>query len=265
MSAGRYFIDYLLPSSGADWAAGGRLTTFALKVRIKVETQCLAADGLPGPPVAYGQPQAQFGTEELPNLPVIKRTMNVGVTTEQAPTNPAKSLSPAKRRAYQAAIPRCVASARSSDPLRSRLATKLGSEWLNISSTVFAARAVRAANRRGAACSRHTAFPAQTVGGEITTIETKLTPLNLKGHDAQAKAVNANGVRVLIKCFGPVVTLRDRLLAAQRARYLAQHAHTIQQLKDHVNRVVAADEAKYGIKLSAIPMAGPIPIGIETS
>lgn len=264
-SAGRYLIAYLFPASGADWASGGRLTTFALKVRIKAETQCMAADGLPGPSVDYGQPQAQFGTEDLPNMPVIKRTMNVGVTTMQAPTNPAKSLSPAKRKAYEAAIPRCAASAQSTDPLGGEQASKLASQWLDMSATVFAAPAVRAANRRAAACSRQTAFPAQTVGGEIETIETKLTPLNLKGHNAQARAVNANGVRVLIKCFGAVVTLRDRLLAAQRTRFLAQHAHAIQQLKNQANRLVTADEAKYGIKLGAVTATGPTPIGTEAS
>jgi hypothetical protein len=126
------------------------------------------------------------------------------------------------------------------------------SEWMKIFSRVSASPAVRAANRRAASCSRATPFPASTVGSEIEAIEAKLTPpLNIRGQNAQAKATNANGVQVLIKCFGTVETLRDRLMAAQRVRFLAQHVQAIRQIENQVNRVVAADEAKYGVKLGA--------------
>lgn len=262
-AAGRYLIDLLFPASGADWAAGGQLRAFTLRVRIKAEMQCLAAAGLPGPPVDYGQWQPPFGTQDMPNLPVIKRTMNVGVTTAQEPTNPAKSLSPTKRTAYTAALSRCSASAQATDAFESnRRAIQLQGEWLNIAMNIFSTPAVRAANRRGAACSHQTPFPAQSTGSEISNIEAKLTPLNIKGHNAQAKAVNANGVRVLVKCFGAVVALSDRLTAARRVRFLAQHAHAIQQLKAQADRVVAADEAKYAIKLTDVSTVGTVPIGI---
>jgi hypothetical protein len=59
------------------------------------------------------------------------------------------------------------------------------------------------------------------------------------------------GVQVLIRCFGAVEAQRNRLMAAQRIRFLAQHAQTIRQLETRVNRIVAADEAKYGVKLGA--------------
>jgi len=251
-SAASYFLDYRLPRNGADWAAGGRLGDFTTRVRTKAETSCLTADGLPGAPI-YGEPSQKFGSVDFPNMPVIKSTSNVGVTTVRiGPTDPAKSLSPTKRKAYTAALSRCEASARTTYAfLGNRQAIKLGSEWLNIFSRVSASPAIRAANRRAASCSRATPFPASTVGNEIETIEAKLTPLNLRGQNAQAKATNASGVRVLIKCFGTVETLRDRLMAAQRVRFLAQHAQAIRQIEHQVNRVVGADEAKYGVKLGA--------------
>jgi hypothetical protein len=66
-------------------------------------------------------------------------------------------------------------------------------------------------------CSQRTPFPAKTVGGEQEAIETKLMPLFLKGHNTQAQAVNAEGARVLVRCFRTTETLRDRLLAQQQA------------------------------------------------
>jgi hypothetical protein len=251
-SAASYFLDYLLPRNGADWAAGSRLTDFTRKVRTKAETTCLTADGLPGPPV-YGQPSQRFGSEDFPNMPVIKSTSNVGVTTVRiGPTNPAKSLSPAKREAYTTALTRCEASAPTTTVLSDNpQANTLMDAWMTIFSRVSASPAIRAANRRAASCSRATPFPASTVGSEIETIEAKLTPLNIRGQNAQANATNANGVQVLTKCFGTVETLRDRLMATQRVRFLAQHAQAIRQIENQVNRVVAADEAKYGVKLGA--------------
>ncbi|MFZ1993926.1 MAG: hypothetical protein WAU75_07445 [Solirubrobacteraceae bacterium] len=211
----------------------------------------MTADGLPGPPID-AEPSQEFGSVDFPNMPVIKSTSNVGVTTLRAPTDPAKSLSPTKRKAYAAALTRCETSARTTDSFYDNgQANTLMSEWMNIFSRVSASPAIRASNRRAASCSRATRFPASTVGGEIETIEAMLTPLNIRGQTAQAKATNASGVRVLIKCFGPVETLRDRLMAAQRVRFLAQHAQAIRQIENQVNRVVAADEAKYGVRLDA--------------
>jgi hypothetical protein len=157
-SAASYFLDYLLPSNGADWAAGGRLTDFSTRVRTKAETSCLTADGLPGPPV-YGEPSPEFGSVDFPNMPVIKSTSNVGVTTVRAPTDPGKSLSPTKRKAYTAALTRCEASARTTTAFyENRQANKLMSEWMSIFSGVSASPAIRAANRRAASCSRATQF-----------------------------------------------------------------------------------------------------------
>jgi hypothetical protein len=246
------FLDYLLPRNGADWAAGSRLTAFFRTVRIRARTSCLRADDLPGPPV-YEQPSQEFGSEDFPNMPVIKSTSNVGVTTLRAgPTDPAKSLSPTKRKAYTAALKRCDAAAAPATAFYpAHQASTLRDEWMNIFSRVTASPAIRAANRRAASCSRSTPFPASTVSGEIETIEAKLMPLNIRGQNAQAKATNASGVRVLIKCFGPVETLRDRVMAAQRIRFLAAHTQAIRQIETQVNRGVTADEAKYDVRLAA--------------
>jgi hypothetical protein len=244
------FLAYLLPRNGADWVAGRRLPDFSARVIIRAETSCLRADGFPGPPVE-GRPSPAFGSWDFPNMPVTKRTGNVGVTTLPATTDPAKSLPPAKRKAYRAALRRCEAAAPSPILEDNAQVDQLINEWATVFTRVSASPAIRAANRRAASCSRGTPFPASTVGGEEDKIEAKLTPLIIRGRNAQAKATNASGVRVLIRCFGAVEALRNRLMAAQRVRFLAQHAQTIRQLENLVNRIVAADEAKYGVKLGA--------------
>jgi hypothetical protein len=244
------FLAYLLPRNGADWVAGRRLPDFSARVIIRAETSRLRADGFAGPPVE-GRPSQAFGSEDFPNMPVIRRTGNVGVTTLPATTDPASSLPPAKRKTYRAALRRCEASAPRPILDDNAQVDQLDNEWATVFTRVSASPAIRAANRRAAWCSRATPFPASSVGREIDTIEAKLTPLYLKGKDAHAKATNASGVQVLIRCFGAVEALRNRLMAAQRVRFLAQHAQTIGQLETRVNRIVAADEAKYGVKLGA--------------
>lgn len=248
--ASEALLDYLLPRNGSDWAAGSSLEGFTVAVRIKAETQCMAAHGLPGPPV-YGQPSQQYGSVEFPNMPVIERTHNVGVTTLPAPTDPAKHLSPAKRGAYTAALSRCQTASAKPAAFLGKPAWALMTRWMSIFTKVSASPAVRAANRRAAACSASTPFPAGTVGQEIEAVEAKLTPLNIGGHNARARSVNASGVRVLVRCFGAVEALRNRLMAAQRVEFLARHARAIRKVEDRFNRGVAADEAKYGVKLGS--------------
>ncbi|MHB1571826.1 MAG: hypothetical protein ACYC0H_21840, partial [Solirubrobacteraceae bacterium] len=268
MSPAGYFVGFLFPRSGADWAGAGQLNAFLLEVHIKAETQCMAAKRFPGPPVvgpqtADGVAGSAFGTVDLPNLPVIKRTGNVGVTSILGQTDPEKNMSTARRKAYKAALSNCAATTSTTQPLSgSDYPYKLVDRWDNIISGVSRSPAVRAANRRATACSQRTSFPASTPGREIEAIEAKLTPLNLRGQDAQATAVNASGVRVLVRCFGTVIELRDRLLAAQRVRFFAAHAHAIAQIEDQVNRVVAGDQARYGIRLSAVnPDSAPSGLG----
>jgi hypothetical protein len=108
--------------------------------------------------------------------------------------------------------------------------------------------AVRAANRRARACSRSTAFSAGSVGGEVSTIEAKIPRLILAGHRAQASAVQASGARVLLRCFGPVVALEDRLLAALRIQFVAEHAQAIHQIEREAELVITGAEARYGIR-----------------
>ncbi len=248
--ASEALLDYLFPRNGADWATGGALEHFVAAVRTKAETQCMAAGGLPGPPV-YGQPSQQYGSVQFPNMPVIERTNNVGVTTLPAPTDPAKHLSSSKRSAYTAALSSCQARGAKPVAFLGKPAWGLMTRWMSIFTKVSASQAVRAANRRAAACSASTPFPAGTVGQEIEAVEAKLTPLYIRGHNAQARALNASGVRVLVRCFGAVEALRNQLMAAERVGFLASHARAIRKLERQASRGVAADEAKYGVRLSS--------------
>jgi hypothetical protein len=243
-------LGYLAPRAGPDFAAGQSLVVFARAVDTKAETACLAADGLPGPPVV-SSPDGRFGSEEMPNLPLIRRTLSLGLTESYpGPTDPAGSLPRSRQAAYRAALARCVAAApRMLVFLEGRAANAMFEEWMtNDFPAITGSPAVHAANRRASACSRSTGFAAGSVGGEVSAIEAKLPRLILTGHGAQASAVQASGVRVLVRCFGPVVALEDRLLAALRIQFVAAHAEAVRQIEHEAELVIPAAEARYGVR-----------------
>lgn len=243
------FLDYLMPRDGTDYTNGAKLNEFTVRVSAKAETACLAAKGLPGPPPT-GPVSAPFGGAQYPNMATIAKFHNGGaITTRRAPIDPAASLSPARRKIYEAAVSHCAVTTQQIEAFyNSPAATRLMSDWQSIYTTVARSSAMRSATRQGAACSRKTEFPAANATQDIGNIEAKLTPLNIRGKRAEADALNARGARVLVTCFGPVEALRGRLLAAQRANQLARQADQITQLKTQANREISTDEARYHLQ-----------------
>ncbi|MGO9902369.1 MAG: hypothetical protein ACLP0J_22380 [Solirubrobacteraceae bacterium] len=241
-------LGYLLPRTGADFAAGQSLGIFARAVETKAESACMAANRLPGPPV-WSEPDGRYGPVELPNMPLIERTLSLGLTQSYpGPTDPAKSLLPSRRAEYKASLARCQAAApRTLAFLEGAGAMSMLEKWMSYSSDLTKSPSVRFLNRRAHACSRSTGFAAVSVGSEVETIEAKLTRLNLEGDTAQANAIQQRGARVLVRCFGPVVALESRLLAAYRVRFIAAHTQAIRQIEHDANVAVRAAEAKYGV------------------
>lgn len=243
------FLDLLMPRDGTDYTNGAKLNEFTVRVSAKAETACLAAKGLPGPPPT-GPVSAPFGGAQYPNMAAIAKFHNGGaITTRGAPVDPAGSLSPVRRKIYEAAVSHCAVATQQIEAFyNSPAATRLMSDWQSIYTTVARSSSMRSATRQGAACSRKTEFPAANATQEIGNIEAKLTPLNIRGKRAKADALNASGARVLVTCFGPVEALRGRLLAAQRANQLTRQADQITQLETQVNREISIDEARYHLQ-----------------
>jgi len=245
----------LFPRSGADWAAGTQYVEFMLGVRFKTETRCMAASGLPGPPAnltnsaAFFQFQS-YGSADLPNLPLMERTKRTGDTIQipSPPKSPAAALPKAEQTAYNAALKKCTASQAKLFGFLSRGgAEALQQQWANITAQVEAEPSVRAANKKAQRCSQGTGFSASSVENEISAIEGKSTPLNIKGERAQVLASEAKGVHVLVRCFGPVISLTTRVLTARRAAFFDQNAPGISHLQDEINGTVARIEKRYGL------------------
>lgn len=249
----------LFPRSGADWAAGTQFVEFMLGTRFKTETRCMAASGLPGPPTDLSSSAAfyevqSYGSAEMPNLPLIERTKHLGDTIEiPSPSrSPAAALPKAEKTAYNAALKRCTAvPTRLFSFLSHGGAQALQQQWLNITAQVEAEPSVRAANRKAQRCSQGTGFSASSVENETSVIEGKSTPLNIKGERAQVKASEAKGVRVLVRCFGPAISLTTNLLTRRRAAFFDQNATALSQLQDDVNSTVAKIAQRYGLTPTA--------------
>lgn len=245
-SVGVEALDAMFPRSGEDVAIGAQLGDFDQVQATKVIAACMRADALPAPPLeprpSYdGLPGYMFGNAELPNLAVIKRTLNIGVTRlPPAPASPTVGMSSAKAAAYVAALRRCDSKPASLvNAVRRSQAAVLSNEWMNIIGDVIASAPVQALNRKATACVAHTRFPASSVTGEITKIEGDLVPLNIKGKTGQARATNAAGTRVFLRCFGPEVRLTVTLLTKRRSAFFAKQALAIDQIQADIDRGVA--------------------------
>lgn len=242
-------LAYLFPRNGADVSVGAQLTSFDLAVMQKSEAHCLAADGFPGPPV-YPSPLQAYGNADFPNMPVIESRRSLGVTDAvSARVDPTRGMSVAETQAYNAAQMRCQRRAqRPFAFLGTGAAHALMTQWMNIYFRVEASPSVVSVNRTATACAAHSPFAADSVPNEVQAIEGRLTPLLISGRVAQAKMLQAQGVRVLAKCFGPEEELIGRLMAGQRDAFLAQNAQAISQIESATNRVVQVEAASYGVR-----------------
>ncbi len=232
---------YLFPRSGADWAIGRQLMSFEMAQVYKAETACMVADGLPDPPTGFAVPE-QYGSAFLPNLPVIERTLSIGVTQAVAgPHNPAQGMSASQAAAYQAALKRC--SARLRKPLAflsSSNTVALQTEWLNVVNTVIASAPVAKLNQQATQCAARTSFPANSVENEVGEIGGKVTPLILNNESVGARSTEIAGSRVLIRCFGPEINVTDGLLAKRRLAFFTDNAQAIDQIESAMDRTVAS-------------------------
>ncbi|HWE11949.1 MAG TPA: hypothetical protein VG365_00480 [Solirubrobacteraceae bacterium] len=251
-------LGYLLPRDGADFAAGQSLVAFARAVDVKAETQCMAAEGLPGPSVS-ASPDGRFGSVEMPNMPLITRTLSLGLTERYSPpTNPADSLPPSQQRAYRTALARCVkATPQVLAAVQRRPVGGMLDTWMNNFSALTSSPAIRSLNRRAQACSRATGFAADSPGSEAEAIESKVMPANLHGHAGQANVIQASGARVLIRCFGAIITRETRLLTARRVQFVAAHADVIHEAEHETSLAIHAAAAKYGITFDAADAGAP--------
>jgi hypothetical protein len=238
-------IAYLFPRSGADWAVGLQVLNFKIAQVDKAETACMAADGLPGPPTE-AVPLSQFGTAELPNLPVIERTLSIGVTeTVASPKDPTHGMSSAEAAAYQAALTKCSANPHKSLTFLSSGPTDaLRGEWSNITDAVVASGPVQRLNQQATQCAARTTFPADSVQNEEAEIARQVNSLQFKNDGVAARSTEIAGSRVLVRCFEAEVNLTDQLLTRRRTEFFAANAQAIDQIEGATDRAVAGLGAK---------------------
>ena len=239
---GQDLLDSLFPRDGQDSAQQMIIQSFVFGVDQRQETKCLAAVGLPAPSVGLSQeslPTLAYGDNTMPNLPLMVRTGTIGTLTGyHVPPGPAASMSKAERKAYGAMLARCSRHTFTLAPFATTKTTRpLLAEWSNMTEAVLASPAVTKANARGARCSRHTAFPAASVGATYQDVGSGGERLVDK--PAAAAALQAAGVRVMARCFGADIRLQARLLTAKRAAFFSADAPAIHAILTQVNGVVA--------------------------
>ena len=246
-AAAAAYLDLLMPRDGADVHRGAELGLFLQRAQAKLETQCMAKRGLPGPPEDFESSQ-RFGSANQPNIPAIKAVGNIGVTTVRAPVYPGQKLSPARRRVYDARLSHCKAQILGLLRFENNpAAVALGQSWFTTVHTVIHSSPVQAAMRAGARCSQGTGFPATTAQRETANVEGRITPLQLQGENAKAAAINKQGARVLVRCFGHAEMVQQALLTQRRRAVVAAHAAKIRSISQLIARRVSSLEQASGI------------------
>lgn len=241
----------LFPTNGQDQADGYQTADFAEAAIDKAEAGCMSADGLPGPLTVPQIPTEEYGSTELPNMPLIERNESLGLTVHVSfPASPTEAMSSAERVAYTARLKRCSAAPRNVFAfLQDGAAGALTNEWANVMAQTTASATVQRLNRAAAACSRKTPFAASSVETEVMTIDSKVTPYNLRGDDVGAHTTEVAGVKVLVRCFGPEVSLIDQLLAQRRQQFFASNAQSITAIERAANDAVATMMRRYGVRV----------------
>jgi hypothetical protein len=243
---------YLFPRSGADWADGMQVHNFELAQEEKATTACLVANGFPAAPTPLFPPY-KYGTAELPNLPMIQRTLAIGVTVAlRTPKNPVQGMSKSEAAAYTAELAKCSAKTGSELAFLSKGSTlALVDEWKNITDATVATKPVAALNNKATSCASATPFAATSVVGEMDKIAGKVTPLVIKLQAQAARATEKAGARVLIRCFGPEINLLSSLLAKRRTVFFSQNAQAIDQIASEANRAATTLTGRVRKKASA--------------
>jgi hypothetical protein len=82
-------------------------------------------------------------------------------------------------------------------------------------------------------------------------LQGEIGPLSSSAADsAKAQAIQAKGASVLVTCWSKEINETTALLSNRRPAYLAQNANALSALETQVNQQVAAQERRYGIKLT---------------
>jgi hypothetical protein len=127
--------------------------------------------------------------------------------------------------------------------------------WMSgVNSLVETAPSVRAADKRGAACSKSTAFPAPDFPTEQINVINDALKQYMQHNSTGGAEVQAQGVAVYLRCFSPAVNAFYRILAARGKEFMARYAVTIRRLQATLARQVSAITAKYDVPL--VPASG---------
>jgi hypothetical protein len=248
-------VAFATPRDGADTVIGAQLASFAQTVQSKILDDCMTNDGFAAPPFfAGGGPPPDLGNPQFPNLPVIAAQHDLGLFTGGGPAfpDPQSGMSAPERRAWQARIQHCFRTTQGQAPLfGSAKFGQLAGGWFNIVNQVSQSPQIRALSKKAAACSAAHGVPATSVMSLYGRLQGEIGPLSSSAADsAKAQAIQAKGASVLVTCWSKEINETTALLSNRRPAYLAQNANALSALETQVNQQVAAQERRYGIKLT---------------
>jgi hypothetical protein len=251
-------IGYLFPVQPSDDVEAANYLSFFTAAQDKLETVCLAADDMPGPPIPPGDPDEQ---PQTPNLPLIRKqqTLLFNVTP---PVNPPR-MSAAKRRAYDARLKSCMHAAfkQVTGPATGGSSgNALSEEWLQMDyEKVSAMPSVIAAGKRAQSCALAHGYQFDPVNGSdyimgaitLRPIGYRPSPNNHVNvaNEQTGSQFQRRIAAVYITCITPLVQTRLPLLQAARRKFLADNALQVRQLQASVTAAVRQLGARFAIHL----------------
>jgi hypothetical protein len=231
-------LDSFFPTDGEDFAAGESYTQFTSEVAGKITDKCMVADGFAAPPPT---PNPYSGDNtEFPYLSYIK-THGFEVTQPASPS-PTKGMSSSEARAYEEADNRCSKGASDQFTQINNSGAALGSQWMNIVSSIDAGTQFQNALKGFYGCMHRAGVDVNSMNDFFNYVS---GPLGPSGGNPQA--ANARLGSLYARCLGPAETLRDHLRMQARTIFYDQHALSINALTSELSMLITRLGSKYGV------------------
>lgn len=222
-SATSAMLDFFLPASGAEFAAGQEYLEYATVAGDSVTSKCLAAEGLA--PVAVHPLSYSGNEEEFPDISYLAKNGFVTPPTISEPSATA-GMSAGALSAYKRAESRCETKPDEALAAVSRQGSSLETQWWQVIAEIDEMPAVTNTLKTFSTCLAATGVHASTITDFFTYATSKA-----RAAGASLETAERSAGQLYARCVAPVEVARDAARASARAAFMKAHSATVTSLE----------------------------------
>ena len=233
-------LDWYFPATAAQYAAGAKYEGEIISLASRLVNACMARSGFHTPTVsAAAAASPLWDLSQFPDFAKMRRTGLMVPDPQNAPSAPAPKPPAGKRRAYNADLSKCQATASGPFYRLQSAGEKLGNAWIVTFTGIQASARVQRTLSEFTSCVERAGVPAGYAqnfnrfavwaGGQIQ---------NARSHAASLTADRHWG-SVFVRCGQATETLFEKLQTSARAAFFREHDQQIKELETLVSQTVA--------------------------